>query len=235
MIEKLLIDFSDFMERKSRKIKKDIQRKRKYEFVNKFGLTELNRSEKKDLRFNSYEGTNLFLIDSLIKEEIIAKEDKIVDIGCGTGIFILYLSYLGFNDLVGIEYDRALYDICINNIAKYKIKSKQKLCISVYNENAIDFNYDRDCTCFYLFNTFYDQNTYIRWIEKIEESIKSNPRKIKIIILYPTVASMGAMRTRKWLKETKRVFCKAQYCYNCMHFIVYEGGENIENIDDFNY
>ena len=46
---------------------------------------------------------------------------------------------------------------------------------------------------------------------------------------------MGAMRTKKWIKEKKRVLCKAQYCYNCMHFIVYEGGENIEDIDDFNY
>ena len=234
MFERLLIEFANYLEKKSRKIKKEIQRKRKEWFVNKFELTELKRSEKKDLRFNPYEGTNLFLVDELIKEKIINKDDKIIDIGCGTGIFMLYWSYLGFDNLLGIEYDKELYDICVNNISKYKIKCDRKIHVSVYNENALDFNYSNDSTCFYLFNTFYDQNTYIKWIENIEENIRNNPRKVKIIILYPTVASLGAMRTRKWLKEKKRVLCKAQYCYNCMHFVVYEGGENIENIDDFN-
>lgn len=145
------------------------------------------------------------------------------------------MSYLGFDNLIGLEYDKELYDICVNNITKYKTKCNYDTHIAVYNENALDFNYDKECTCFYLFNMFYDQNTYLKWIEKIEQSVRKKPRKIKIILLYPTVASMGAMRTKKWIKEKKRVLCKAQYCYNCMHFIVYEGGENIEDIDDFNY
>ena len=134
------------------------------------------------------------------------------------------MSYLGFDNLIGLEYDKELYDICVNNITKYKTKCNYDTHIAVYNENALDFNYDKEYTCFYLFNTFYDQNTYLKWIEKIEQSVRKKPRKIKIILLYPTVASMGAMRTKKWIKEKKRVLCKAQYCYNCMHFIVYEGG-----------
>lgn len=231
MLEKLLIDYATHLEKKARKIKKKIQNKRKEWFVNKYEFTEVKKSIKADMRFNSYEATNLYLIDELIKEEVITKDDKIVDVGCGTGIFMLYLSYLGFDKVLGIEYDNELYDICVNNINLYKVKSDKDINVKVYNENALEFDYDRDCSCFYLFNTFYDKDTYVKWIEKIEENIRGNPRSVKIIILYPTVASIGAMRTRKWLKECKRILCKAQYCYNCMHLVVYEGGEDIENFD----
>lgn len=234
MIEKILIEYAHWLERKARKIKKGLQRKRKEQFVKHFGLIELNNSIKKDIRFNPYEGTNLYLIDELIKERIITHDEKIVDIGCGTGIFILYLSYLGFDNLVGLEYDSELYNICVENLNRYKAEQNKKINIEVYNQNALEYNYEPDCTCFYLFNTFYDKDTYEKWVDRVENSIRRTPRNVKIIILYPTVASMGAMRSRGWMKEKTRVLCKAQYCYNCMHFIVYEGGENIENLDDLN-
>lgn len=234
MIEQLLIFYATYLEKKGRKIKKKLQNKRTRGFIDKYRLIEVNKSIKTDLRFNSYEGTNLYLIDELIKAGIINKDDKITDVGCGTGIFMIYLSHLGYDKVQGIEFDRKLYDICIENVRRYNERCNEHANIEIYHKNALEFDYDEKCSCFYLFNTFYDKDTYVKWIEQIENSVRANPRKIKIIILYPTVASMGAMRTRKWLKETQRILCKAQYCYNCMHFIVYEGGENIENIVDLN-
>lgn len=235
MLERMMLKYANLLERHARKIKKKIKIKNQQEFLNKYNLVEKLHTEKKDLRFNPYEGTDIALLDALIDSGRIQSEDIIMDVGCGTGIFLLYLASCGFDNLKGIEFDNDLYRICSDNINRYKNNLGKISNIKIINENAIETKYDNDITCFYLFNTFYDQDTYIDWLHNVERTLIENPRHIKIIILYPTVASMGAMRKTAWLQETGRVITKMVKCYNCMHFIVYEGGENIGDFVDFNY
>lgn len=235
MLERMMITYANLLGRHARKIKKKIKLKKQKEFLDKYNFIEEMQTEKKDIRFNSYEGTDFVLLDTLIESGRIKTEDVIMDVGCGTGIFLLYLASHGFNHLKGVELDRNLYTICDSNIKKYKYHEGGIGNIKIVNENALETKFDNDITCFYLFNPFYDQDTYTNWLHNVERSLLEKPRHIKIIILYPTVASMGAMRKTAWLRETGRVMTKAVKCYNCMHFIVYEGGENFGDFANLNY
>lgn len=235
MLERMMLMYANLLERHARKIKKKIKIKKQNKFLDKYNLIEKIQTEKKDMRFNSYEGTDFVLLDTLIESRRIQPEDVIMDVGCGTGIFLLYLASHGFNHLKGVEFDRNLYTVCSDNINKYKKNAGKIGEIKIVDENALETKFDNDITCFYLFNTFYDQDTYTDWLHNVERSLLENPRHIKIIILYPTVASMGAMRKTAWLQETGRVMTKAVKCYNCMHFIVYEGGENFGDFTNLNY
>lgn len=209
------------LEKVARKIKKRVQAKALRMFLDKYSLKDAKPTVKTDMRFNPYEGTNLLLIDELANSGAVSTSDQIMDVGCGSGLFMIYMFDKGFKKISGIEHDKELYDLCLNNIKKYFEKSEKIGNIEVLYENAIDQEVSDDITCFYLFNTFYDQSTYDKWMDLVEKSLSRNQREIKIIVLYPTVASMVALRSREWLIESDRIICKAQKCYQCMNFIVY--------------
>lgn len=214
--------FANLFEKLSFKLKKHISKKVLNEFLKKYSLIDGKMQAKTDIRFNPYERTNLLLIDELIKSNEINKNDKIMDIGCGAGIFLIYLASKNFKYLYGIEIDQNLKNLCINNISNFKKLNNYQYNITIILKNALEVDINNNINCFYLFNTFYDKDTYLYWLKQVKKSLMQKPRTIKIIILYPTVASMGAMRECSWLKEKTRIFSKFQYCYPCVHFIIYE-------------
>ena len=65
---------------------------------------------------------NVMLIEQLIQSGEIQHTDKILDIGCGAGIFLLYLADRGFQNLQGIEIDKGLIDVCRKILFGTKIK-----------------------------------------------------------------------------------------------------------------
>lgn len=217
----LYVKLANCLEKAARKIKKRIQEQKLQEFISTYELIDSKPTAKKDIRYNPYEGTNLYLVDELIKSEVIKTSDIIQDIGCGVGIVLIYLHSRGFYNVHGVEMDANLYEMCMLNISKYCLATEQKDSFEIINDNAINIEIDDDITFFYIFNTFYDKETYSLWLDNVEKSLKRKNRKITIALLYPTVASMGAMRERSWLYEDKRVLCKAQKCYQCMNYIIY--------------
>ena len=190
-------------------------------FLIRYGLIDSKPTQKTNIKYNSYESTNLYLIDALIKSKEILVEDKILDIGSGTGLFLLYLASKKFKYLYGFEIDYKLVDISIKNINKIK----QYIDINEIDIKACDATEQKindNINVIYMFNTFYDKDTYIELLKQIEESLQRNYRKLKIIILYPTIGSMGAMRTCNWLIEKGRVFHDSQVCGRCVNFLIYE-------------
>lgn len=221
------ISVAIWLEKIALRIKKKAAGSALDKFLEKYSLTDGKMKPKTDIRFNPYEGTNLILIDELIKSGEIKKNDEIWDIGCGAGIFLIYLASKGFQNLHGVEIDPILADLCRQNISNFEARSNRRFLVDVVNGNALELSIDDDSNCFYLFNTFYDKDTYLEWLQQIRESLSRKQRLIKIIILYPTVASMGAMRECKWLHEKGRVLSKSQICYQCMNFIIYESAKCI--------
>lgn len=205
------------------RIKKNIRKKALDRFLSEYSLIDGKAKKKEDIRYNPYEGTNLLLVEELIHSGEITINDKILDIGCGAGLVLLYLASKGFNRLQGIEMDEDLFNLCKCNVKNYFAKSKKaSQIIDIIHGNAVEIDVDDDVTCFYLFNTFYDEATYLSWLNKVKQSLDRRRRPIKIIILFPTVASMGAMRACSWLTERCRVICKSQVCYRCVHYLIYE-------------
>ena len=218
---KTLIKIANFLEYLSKILRWKVRNKKYKKFMKKYKLQDSNKTKKTDRRFNPYERTDFCLIESLIESKNINTNDYILDIGCGTGLFLCYLASKGFEHLTGIELNESLYNIgCFNKSQLFKYK---KTNIELLNLNALEYTDVNKFNVFYLFNTFYDKDTYVEWLRIIDKSIHEINRKIKIIILFPTVSSMGAISEFDWLKEKERVICKTQACYRCVNFIIYEG------------
>lgn len=207
-------------------IKKSVSKKILWSFLQRYSIIDGHMKPKSNIHYNPYEGTSLLLIDELIKSGEIRRSDKIFDIGCGAGIFILYLAHKGFMNLQGIEIDDELFSLCNENINKYRnsytINGFNEQKIKINKGDAVKYEVEDDVNCFYLFNTFFDEETYLIWLSMVRKSVLRCKRTVKIIILYPTVASMGAMRKCGWLQEKKRVICRAQICFRCVNYLIYE-------------
>lgn len=220
---KLLCNLANILEIISRNIKRQVNTKICNKFLKKYCLCDGITKSKRDIKFNSYEATSIPLIERLICSDIISYDDTIMDIGCGAGIFLIYLHSRGFTNLIGVELDRELYNLCKKNISMYYEKNN---CleeeIRIIQGNALNLLIPDEVTVFYLFNPFFDEKTYFNWLCKVKESIDRNRRKIQIVFLFPTISSMGAARKCKWLTEKKRIICKSVVCYQCSNYLVYE-------------
>ena len=216
----ILLNFATFLENQSKKIKKHIRRKAYKKFQKKYNIEDSPKTKKTIREYNPYERTDLLLIEELIKSNYILRDDNIVDIGCGTGIFICYLATKGFKHLLGIEINESLIGIAESNIKK--IKDSFACDLAVYHCDALRFNIPDDANCFYLFNTFYSKETYLLWLDMLKESMIRRNRTVRIIILFPTISSMSAISACEWITEIDRVISKSQACWRCVNFMVYE-------------
>lgn len=205
-----------------RSIRESIIRKKHQNFLKKFKIEEID-TEKINAQYNPYEGTATILLDTLIKSKAIRKEDKILDIGCGAGVVMIYLANKGFNHIMGYELDKKLYSLCLKNINKYKNSHADiNTNLFVYNCDAVNSKIDDNISAIYLFNPFYDTATYAEWLKRVHESFIREKRSIKIIALYPTITFRIALDQCDWLIKKWRIICKEHPCSKCMHFLVYK-------------
>jgi len=220
---KILLNFANSLDGISCNIKRKINIKIYNDFLNKYGLNEGIKKPKLNLKFNTYEGTSILMVDQLIRSNILSYDDTIMDVGCGAGILLVYLHSCGFTNLIGVELDADLFNLCGKNIDIYYKKANiKKRNINIIQGNALDLPIPDEVTVFYLFNPFFDEETYFEWLCKVKESIDRNKRKIKIVFLFPTISSIGATRKCEWLTKKKRIICKSVVCYQCSNYMVYE-------------
>lgn len=71
-------------------------------FLHKYQIEEIH-TKKQNIHYNPYEGTSTILLDTLIESNIMHKDDKILDVGCGVGVFMIYLATKGFKYIIGYE------------------------------------------------------------------------------------------------------------------------------------
>jgi SAM-dependent methyltransferase len=98
---------------------------------------------------NPVQSSDYPIIRSVISRCALQRDDTIIDIGCGMGRFLGYLSLRGFSgNLIGIEIDRTYADFCSYMFAKKKN-------ISIICDNAIDIaSTFPDDAVLYLYNPF---------------------------------------------------------------------------------
>ncbi len=211
------------MEEFSFRLKRMMLRRAFYKFTHKFSLMDARQGKVDHDHYNPYQGVNLLVIDKLISSGEINVHDTIMDVGSGAGLFLIYLAARGFRNLVGVEYNSDVYEVCMKNIATFAPNDRcPKASFRIYNGNALEIPIDDDVTVFYLFNPFYDKATYAQWLKQVRVSIEKCPRRIKILLLYPTVASEGAIRNCDWLQEKRRISCERQTWHKIVFFIVFE-------------
>ena len=111
------------------------------------GLDFTGRIEDANKELRGYEGC--YNINGILKKLDITPKDKVLDIGCGKGLFLWYASKFDFGAIDGLEYSKELY-----NIAKTNLKIIKNPKINVYHEDARKFaSYDQ-YNFFFLNNPF---------------------------------------------------------------------------------
>ena len=136
--------------------------------------------------YHPYEPTPYFALDEFFKNYDINEKDFVIDFGCGKGRLNFYLNYKYKCNVLGIEMDEIFYNKCLENKSKYlennnKEENKINFLCTLAQEYKIS-DYDNK---FYFFNPF-SIHIFMKVVENILISFESNPRKIDIILYYPS-------------------------------------------------
>ena len=215
------LKFAKYLETLSERIRGKVYWKQTYKFFSKYNLVDGDTTFYDDSRYNPYDMTFVSMIDKLIESGEILKDDRIMDIGCGAGIFLIYLASKGFENLYGVELDKSLVELANSNILNYH--SRQGLGnVEISCNNALEWEVNDDINIFYLANPFRDKEVYTEWLDKVYKSLLRRKRDIKIILYFPTVASKAALQECEWLAKKCEITDKNQVCWRCVKFSVYE-------------
>ena len=205
------------------RLKRMVQRRALFKFIDYYSLKDARQGRFQHNYCNPYQCIDIILLMKLIRSGEIGIDDVIMDVGSGTGLFLLYLASKGFHNLVGVEYNDDLYEICMKNISVYTRQNTCKVSnFRIYKGDALETPVDDDITVFYLFNPFCHRTAYHKWFNLVRASIKRCNRKIKILLLRPTSASEHAIRDCEWLKEKRRIYYNEQLLHQIMYFEVFE-------------
>ena len=150
-------------------------------------------------KMHGYSKTDEAHIKQIFSRLKIDSSSRIIDIGCGKGVFLRQACKEKFGAVAGIEYDKHTYDICKKNFERLKMMDKLK----IYNCDASDFSHYGDYNIFYLCNPF-GKEIMDKVMDKI---VASHKGKICVILHHPTTADVIVAHGGK---ETDRLFDKVK-------------------------
>lgn len=112
-------------------------------------------------------------------------DDRVIDVGCGKGRMLELFTELGFAKADGLEYSPEL-----SEIARKNMKTLGLPCQVFTGDAALFDGYDA-YNWFYLFNPF-NEKVMRKFIGKLEESLRRNPRAITVLYINPTCEKVFA-------------------------------------------
>ncbi len=146
------------------------------------------RLEQKELgipteRANDYSGSPTEVIKTLSKYDI-TKDDAIIDIGCGMGLAMWYMSQFSFGEIGGIELSEMLIKNAKSNLSIMKNKTGKKCNFKFFSGDAGKWDGYKDYNYFYIYNSLPKQ-VMEEFADRIELSLKEKERDIIIMYLMP--------------------------------------------------
>lgn len=140
------------------------------------------------VHYNRYEATPYVGLDELFTLYQLRSTDILVDFGCGKGRVPFYVHNRFGAGTVGIEMNGQLYEDAMKNKKSYlQKKRKSSSLITFQNCLAEEYEISVEENYFYFFNPFSVQ-IFIKVIGNIVASVEKSPRKVHLILYYPTVA-----------------------------------------------
>ena len=118
----------------------------------------------------------------------IPKEnDALFDFGCGKGSVLVGALDYGFEKVGGVEYEKGLYEVLIDNKIKLEIPDQALQCIC---RNAADVDVELDYYNWFYFWSPFNEEIFESCINHLRNSIQRKPRKIRIIYSNPQCAHL---------------------------------------------
>lgn len=133
--------------------------------------------------YHRTESTDYQVLDVLFNHLAINQDDRLVDLGCGTGRVLIYSAYRLEIPVIGIEYLKTSFDIACDNIVSFR-KKFGEYDLTILNQQVENYQISEFDTIFYFFNPFNIQIMRIV-IYHILDSLNQFPRNIKLVIYYP--------------------------------------------------
>lgn len=221
MIKNLYFSFLNKLEKKIFNQKRRFVEKQNRLFLKKYSLKD-EQLQKSFGNYNGYQATPINLCKCLTDSGIINKNESIIDVGCGSGIFLCYLLSKGYLNVSGIEINNNIYATAIDNIEKVVQKECLNLNVNILCKDFFELKEIEAYNVFYVFNSFNSEETYCEFFKKIFDSVCSNKRKIKIIFLYLNAIGKKTLNKQNWLTRTKVICDDSQFCNMCIKFTIYE-------------
>lgn len=103
-----------------------------------------------------------------------------VDIGCGKGRVLLIAAEFPFRRIVGLEFAPALSEIAKRNLRRYRGAPRRCTNIEVFTGDALDYELGSEPQVLYFYSPFTPE-ILDRFVERIDESIRSSPRELLVM------------------------------------------------------
>jgi SAM-dependent methyltransferase len=116
---------------------------------------------------------------SILRKLPVNKEESIIDIGCGKGKAMYFMSKFPFKQIDGYDISEDLCNVARKNLSILYVKNA-----SVYCANASEFNNYDTYNYFYIFNSLHS-DLFETVFENIQKSIRNKQRKVYLICLNP--------------------------------------------------
>lgn len=143
-----------------------------YKSLDYTGRIESHRSA-----FRGYEGC--YPVKRVLNKLEITAKDKILDVGCGKGLFLYYSSKYNFGRIDGIEYSEQLTQIANKNAQKLNDSR-----IHIYNSDARDFKHYEQYNYFF-FNNPFSKEIMEEIVISLVNSYSNNKRRMVVIYQFP--------------------------------------------------
>lgn len=134
-------------------------------------------------------------LKKVLKRLKIRTSDKIIDMGCGKGRALYYMSKFPFQYIAGVEISPELADICEKNFCKLHIQNYK-----IYNLDASVFQEYDKFNFIYFYNPF-NGEIFEKCMINIEESLLRIPRRITVIYHNPVFNDIVLKHKFKLVKK----------------------------------
>ncbi|HET8902195.1 MAG TPA: class I SAM-dependent methyltransferase [Holophagaceae bacterium] len=117
--------------------------------------------------------------------------DSFVDVGCGTGRPLAYLSRLGFKRMVGIEINPDVAERARRNLGRIKKAWKRAESLEVLTADVLSADFDFTGSIVYLANPF-GRATMLAFSRKLKAQLLARPGS-EVLVYYALPLSDGAL------------------------------------------
>ena len=122
----------------------------------------------------------------------VTSDDVFVDLGCGKGRVCNVVAASGAKKVVGVDCNPEFVEIARENSLR---NTRRRVDIEVVTEDAANY-VPPDGTVFFMFNSF-GKKTLRDVLRNIKESLRDNPRKVRIAYFFPVLKSV--VEDEDWL------------------------------------
>lgn len=144
-----------------------------------------------------YDSKPYYLNWLYLRPTLLGAEDVVYDIGCGAGRLLFIAAMCGVKRCVGLELSERLSELARANAVKIRLPHPP---IEIRQADASKEDYSTGTV--FLFCNPFGAGTLETVLDQIRDSLKINPRQIRLMYIHPENAHRALFSKSDWLEQT---------------------------------